>query len=204
LNIGALPLQLDVIQVRETSASLGAESLKRSESAAIIGVAAVALFMLVFYRGAGVIANFALVVYALLVVGTLNALGAVLTLSGIAGLVLGVGIAVDANVIIFERIKDHLRLGRTLRAAVDAGYRSALRTVVDANLTTLIIAVILFYFGDTKMQGFSVTLAISILASMLTAVVFSQYILKLAVNSGLVRRASVLFGMKEAKANVAR
>lgn len=204
LNIGALPLRLDVIEVREVSATLGAESLARSETAALIGIAAVALFMIAFYRGAGLVANIALAVYALVVLGALSRLGASLTLPGIAGLVLGVGIAVDANVIIFERIKDHLQMGRTLRAAVESGYRSALRTVVDANLTTLIVCAVLFYFGDTKMRGFAVTLGVSIIASMATAVVFSQYVLKTLVDSGVIRRASVLFGQREAKPNVAR
>lgn len=204
LNIGALPLRLDVIEVREISAALGAESLARSETAALIGIAGVVLFMMLFYRGAGLVANLALAVYALAVLGVLSRLGASLTLPGIAGLVLGVGIAVDANVIIFERIKDHLRLGRTLRAAVDSGYRSALRTVVDANITTLIVCVVLFYFGDTKMKGFAVTLGVSIIVSMVTAVLFSQYILKMVVDSGLIRRGTVLFGQKEAKLNVTR
>jgi len=204
LNIGALPLQLNVSEVREVSASLGADSLRRSEFAAVVGIGAVILFMILFYRGAGVIADFALVVYGMLVLAILVLFDAVLTLPGVAGLVLGVGIAVDANVLIYERVKDHLRAGRTLRAAVDSGYRSAMRTVMDANLTTLIAAAVLFYYGTGPVRGFAVTLGVSILASLLTAVVFSQYVLRLVINARLIRRASVLFGEKEANLGGAR
>jgi preprotein translocase subunit SecD len=198
LNIGALPLQLNVVQANETSASLGADSLRRSQMAALIGIAAVAAFMILFYRGAGVIADFALIVYAILVIGALVSFKATLTLPGVAGLVIGVGMAVDANVLIFERIKDHLRMGRTLRAALDSGFVSAMRTIVDANVTTLVAVAVLFYLGTGPVKGFAVTLGTSIIVSMLTAVVFSQYVLRLVINSGLVRKASVLFGEKEA------
>jgi preprotein translocase subunit SecD len=204
LNIGALPVQLNVSEVREVSASLGHESLARSQTAALIGIAGVALFMLLFYRGAGFIANFALIIYALLVIGALYMIDAVLSLPGVAGLVLGVGIAVDANVIIYERIKDHLRLGRTLRAAVESGFRSAMRTVIDSNVTTLIASAVLFYYGTGPVRGFATTLGVSILASMVTAVVFSQYVLRLVVGSRLVRKASILFGEKEANLSGAR
>lgn len=204
LNVGALPLQLNVAEVREVSASLGAESLHASEIAAVVGIGAVVAFMLLFYRGAGVIADFALLVYAILVVGSLVLLNATLTLPGVAGLVLGVGMAVDANVLIYERIKDHLRAGRTLRAAVDSGFNAAMRTIVDSNLTTLVAAVVLFYYGTGPVKGFAVTLGASIIVSMLTAVVFSHYVLRLVINSGLVRKASVLFGEREADLGGAR
>jgi len=208
LNVGALPLQLEVIEVREVSASLGAESIRLSEIAAAVGIAAVMAFMLLFYRGAGVIADFALVVYGLLTLASLVAIRATLTLPGIAGLVLGVGMAVDANVLIYERIKDHLRAGRTLRAAMDSGFRAALNTIWDSNLTTLVAAAALWYFGwrfgVKPVQGFAVTLSVGIVISMLTAVVFSQYVLRLVINSGLVRKASVLFGEKEASLGGAR
>ncbi len=204
LNVGALPLQLNVAEVREVSASLGADSLHRSEVAAMVGIGAVILFMILFYRGAGIIADFALVVYGILVIAALVGFGAVLTLPGVAGLVLGVGMAVDANVLIYERIKDHLRSGRTLRAAVDSGFNSAMRTVIDANLTTLIAAVVLFYYGTGPVRGFAVTLGASILASMVTAVVFSHYVLRLVINSGLARKASTLFGEREADLSGAR
>lgn len=204
LNVGALPLQMNIAEVREVSASLGAESLQASEIAAIVGIGAVILFMLLFYRGAGVISDFALVVYGILVLGALVALKATLTLPGIAGLVLGVGMAVDSNVIIYERIKDHLRAGRTLRAAVDTGYNSAMRTIIDSHITTLIGAVVLFYYGTGPVKGFAVTLGASIIISLLTAVVFSHYVLRLVINSGLIRKASILFGEKEADLGGAR
>lgn len=204
LNVGALPLQLNVAEVREVSASLGAESIRLSEIAAIVGCGAVMLFMLLFYRGAGIIADFALIIYAILTIGSLVAFGAVLTLPGVAGLVLGVGMAVDANVLIYERIKDHLRMGRTLRAALDSGFSSALRTIIDANLTTLVAAVVLFYLGTGPVRGFAVTLGAGIIVSMLTAVVFSHYVLRLVINSGLIRKPSVLFGEKEANLGGAR
>ncbi len=204
VNIGALPVQFEVVEVREVSASLGAESVRRSQTAAVIGISAVAFLMVLLYRSAGLIAVFALSVYGLLVLATLYLTGAVLTLPGVAGLVLGVGIAVDANIIIFERIKDHLRLGRTLRAAVESGFRAAMRTVIDANLTTLIAAAVLFHYGTGPVRGFAVTLAVSILASMVTAVFFSQYLLRLVVDSGIVRKAPALFGEKEVGPSAAR
>jgi preprotein translocase subunit SecD len=204
LNVGALPLQLNLAEVREVSASLGAESLRRSEISALMGIGAVILFMLLFYRGAGIIADFALIVYGIVVIAALVGLGATLTLPGVAGLVLGVGMAVDANVLIFERVKDHLRLGRTLRAAVDSGFRSAMWTIVDANLTTLFATIVLFFYGTGPVRGFAVTLGTSIVVSMLTAVVFSQYVLRLVINSGIIRRASTLFGEKEANLSGAR
>jgi preprotein translocase subunit SecD len=204
LNVGALPLQLNVAEVREVSASLGAESLRLSEVAALIGIGGVILFMLLFYRVAGIIANFALFVYGILVIAALVGLGATLTLPGVAGLVLGVGMAVDANVLIYERVKDHLRMGRTLRAALDTGFRSAIWTIVDANVTTLFAAIVLFFYGTGPIRGFAVTLGASIVISMLTAVVFSQYVLRVVINSGIVRRASTLFGEKEANLGGAR
>ncbi len=204
LNVGALPLQFKVSEAREISPSLGAESLQMSETAAMIGIGLVVLFMFLFYRGAGFIANFALIVYAILTIASLVLFRAVLTLPGVAGLVLGVGMAVDANVLIYERIKDHLRMGRTLRAAMDSGFRAALRTIVDSNLTTLIAAVILFYLGTGPVRGFAVTLGAGIIVSMFTAVVFSHYVLKLVINSGIIRKPSILFGEKEADLGGAR
>lgn len=204
LNVGALPLQLNMSEVREVSASLGVESIRLSEIAAIVGCGAVMLFMLLFYRGAGIIADFALIIYAILTISSLVAFGAVLTLPGVAGLVLGVGMAVDANVLIYERIKDHLRMGRTLRAALDSGFSSALRTIIDSNLTTLVATVVLFYLGTGPVRGFAVTLGAGIIVSMLTAVVFSHYVLRLVINSGLIRKPSVLFGEKEANLGGAR
>ncbi|MCL6451568.1 MAG: protein translocase subunit SecD [Acetobacteraceae bacterium] len=191
LNSGALPVPLKVVENRIISATLGRDSIQASKVAAVAGCAAVALFMLAFYRFPGVIAVFALLVYVLLLMGSLAGIKAALTLPGIAGIVLSVGMAVDANVLIYERIKEEVRSGKTLRAAVDAGFRNALRAIVDSNVTTLIGAGVLFYFGAGPIRGFAVTLSLGIVMSMITAVLFTRVMLRLLMSSGVIRTARV-------------
>lgn len=182
LRSGALPVSLEVMEKRSIGPTLGSESLEKSIKAGIIGVIAVLLFMVGFYRLPGLIADISLILYAVLVLGTMSLLGSVLTLPGIAGFALSIGMAVDANVIIYERIKEELRLGKTLRAAIDAGFKRAFWTIFDANLTTLITAIVLMYFGTGPIKGFAVTLSIGIVASMLVALVFTRYLLLLSAN----------------------
>lgn len=191
LQSGALPVKLNVIENRTISPTLGQDSLRRSESAALIGIIAVLAFVFLFYRIPGFWADFALLVYFLLFLGILVAIDATLTLPGIAGFILSVGMAVDANIVIFERIKDELRLGKTIRTALDAGFANALRAVIDSNATTVIGAGVLFYFGTGPVRGFALTLILGVLISLFTAVVVTRYVLRLLVASGL--KAGPLF-----------
>lgn len=187
LRSGALPVPLKVMETRAIGPKLGLDSLKVSVRAGLIGIALILLFMLVYYRAFGIFADIALIAYAAIVLAVLAGLNATLTLPGVVGLILGVGMAVDANIIIFERVKEEIRSGRTVRSAIDVGFTRALRTILDANITTLIAAAVLFRFGTGPIKGFAVTLAISILASMFTAVLVTKWLLRLAVRSGLVK-----------------
>lgn len=182
LRSGALPVSLDIMEKRSIGPTLGADSLEKSVKAGIIGIIAVLIFMIGYYRLPGVIADLSLVLYSLLVLGVMCAMGAVLTLPGIAGFALSIGMAVDANIIIYERIKEELRFGKTLYAAIDAGFKRAFWTIFDANLTTLITALVLMYFGTGPIKGFAVTLSIGIVASMLVALTFTRYLLVLFAN----------------------
>jgi len=169
LRAGALPMPIKVVEERTVSASLGADSIRQGRTAFMIGIVGVILLMIWYYRVAGAMAVVALGIYVLLVLGGLAGLGATLTLPGIAGLILSVGMAVDANVLIFERIREESDAGKTARTAVDLGFAQALSAIVDANLTTLITAGILYQFGTGPIRGFAVTLVIGIIASFFTA-----------------------------------
>ncbi|WP_192929788.1 protein translocase subunit SecD [Alkaliphilus serpentinus] len=190
---GALPVKLDEIQSSTITATLGVNALNRSIDAAKIGITLVLLFMLIYYRLPGLVANIALTVYILIVLGVFVALNATLTLPGIAALILSVGMAVDANVIIFERLKEELRAGKTVRAAIDSGFKRAFKAILDSNVTTLIAGGVLYQFGTGPIRGFALTLIIGILASMFTAVVVTRFILKLFVGMNLTKN-SKLFG----------
>jgi preprotein translocase subunit SecD len=148
-------------------------------TAAIIGMALVVAFMLVYYKGAGINAVIALALNMVIVLGVMAALEATLTLPGIAGLILLIGMAVDANVLIFERIREELALGKTVRSSIDAGFSKALSAILDANITTLIAAVFLFQFGTGPVKGFAVTITIGILASMFTSLFVSRFLFSL-------------------------
>lgn len=182
LRSGALPVPLEVLEIRNVGPTLGQESIDQSLKAGVVGVLLVLLFMLVYYRLPGGLADIALAVYVILVLGTLVGMRAVLTLPGIGGLVLSVGMAVDANVIIFERVKEELAKGKRVRAAIQAGWKSAFRTILDSNLTTLITAFTLFYFGTGPVRGFAVTLTVGILISMFTAIVVTRMLIEFVMN----------------------
>ena len=182
LRSGALPVSFNVLEKRSVGPTLGADSLDKSLKAGIIGLIAVLIFMLGYYRLPGLIADLSLVIYMMLVLGTMSLLGAVLTLPGIAGLALSVGMAVDANVVTYERIKEELRFGKTLGAAIDAGFKRAFWAIFDSNLTTLIAAGVLMYFGTGPIKGFAVTLSIGIIASVLLVMTFTRYMLILFSN----------------------
>lgn len=178
LRTGALPAPIEVEEERTIGATLGEDSIRQGIKSAIFGTALVLVFMALYYFWAGLIANFALCLNLVLILGVLSypRLGASLTLPGIAGIVLTVGMAVDANVLIFERIREELKLGKTLRLAIASGYQKAFLTILDANLTTLIAAFILFQFGTGPVKGFATTLTIGIVASMFTALVVTRLI----------------------------
>lgn len=176
LRAGALPAPVKILEERTVGPSLGQDSIKKGIIAALIGGCAVFVFMAFYYRFAGIIADIALVMNIFLILATLAAFQATLTLPGIAGIILTIGMAVDANVLIFERIREELRLGKTPRAAIDAGYSRATVTIIDSNVTTLIAAVVLFQFGTGPVKGFAVTLSIGILSSMFTAIIVSRMI----------------------------
>ena len=170
LRSGALPAKLTVIEERTVGASLGADSIASGKSAAIAGLLLVVAFMVVAYGLFGLFANMALIINIALIFAVLSLMGATLTLPGIAGIVLVIGIAVDANVLINERIREEMRSGKSPIAAVDSGYSRALTTIIDSNVTTLIAVLVLFWLGSGPVRGFAVTLTVGILASMFTAV----------------------------------
>ena len=186
MRSGALPVNVELMEKRSIGPTLGQESLELSLKAGIIGIGAVFLFMLLYYRWPGVIAVLSLIFYGLIVVGIFILIDTTLTLPGIAGIVLSVGMAVDANIIIYERLKEELRAGKTLRSAIDAGFRNAFRAILDSNVTTLIAAAVLYFLGTGPIRGFAITLSIGILVSMFTAISFIRFILHLVAKSRLV------------------
>ena len=179
LRSGALPVKVEILENRSVGPSLGKDSIAKGVKAGIIGLILILIFMIIYYKKFGLVADFALVVCMLIIIGALAGFKATLTLPGIAGMILTIGMAVDANILIFERIKEELKLGKTFRASIDAGFNKAFRTIFDANVTTLIAAVALLYFGTGPIRGFAVTLSIGILASMFTAIVVTKIILEL-------------------------
>jgi len=182
LRAGALPAPVEIIEERVVGPSLGAESVKRGTQSVLIGLTIVLIFILFYYRTAGSIADFALIWNLVLVLAILASLQATLTLPGIAGLILTVGMSIDANVIIFERIREELDKGKTAKAAIDGGYNRALTTIVDANMTTLIAALVLWQFGTGPIRGFATVLFWGILISMFTAIFVTRTIFNAFVN----------------------
>ena len=195
IKSGQLPFSLEQVEVRTVSATLGDEALGNAMKAGIIGVILVMLFMIIIYRLQGLMASFALLGYIGIVFVILANLHINLTLPGIAGIILSIGMAVDANVVIFERIKEELRLGKTVRSAVDAGFNRALSAVVDSNITTIIAAVILWWLGTGTIKGFGVTLFIGIVVSMLSAIFITKFLLKQMI--GMNVKNLWLYGVKK-------
>ncbi len=183
LRGGALPVKLVIAEERTVAPTLGEAAIRASLIAGIIAVLLVALFMIVNYRLLGLLADISLMIYVLLLLAILKLLGAVLTLPGIAGVVLSVGMAVDANVLIFERIREEVRTGKTLRGAITSGFAKAFRTIIDSNATTLIAAASLYWFGTGSIRGFSITLALGILVSLFTAVFVSRVFVDLVAQT---------------------
>ena len=182
LRSGALPAPLEVLEERTVGAGLGADSIRDGVTASVIGLIAVVLFMIAAYGLFGVFTTIAVFMNLFLMLGALSFMGATLTLPGIAGIILTIGMAVDANVLIFERMREEVKSGRSTRDAADAGFNEAWGTIVDSNLTTLVAAFVLFYFGTGPVRGFAVTLTIGILTSMFTSVTVTRVIISTWIN----------------------
>jgi preprotein translocase subunit SecD len=176
LRSGALPAGIKYLEERTVGPSLGKDSIDAGVRAALVGMLAVLIFMLVYYRGAGVNADIALILNLIILLGFMGYFGAVLTLPGIAGVILTVGMGVDSNVLIFERIREELRNGKTPPSAVDQGFSHAWITIVDTHVTTIVSAAILFVFGTGPVRGFATTLVFGLLANLFTAVFVSRFI----------------------------
>lgn len=185
LRGGALPVPVRPVEERTVGPTLGRDSIDRSLRAGWIAAVAVVLFVTAYYRLPGFLASVSLSLYALLVLALFAGLGATLTLPGLAGLILSLGIAVDGNVIIFEKLKEELRAGKTLRAAIAAGWRRGLVTILDSNVTTLVGAAVLLWLGTGPIRGFAVTLSLGVLASMFTAIVATRWLVELCADLGL-------------------
>ena len=191
LRAGALPAKLSIIQKRIVGPSLGRESIKKGTTSAILGAILVVLFMVIYYAASGMIANFALFLNVLIILAVLAFFKATLTLPGIAGIALTIGMAVDANVLIFERIREELKIRKMIRSSIDAGYEKALVTIVDSNLTTVIAGFVLFLFGTGPIKGFGLTLTIGILANIFTAVFVTKLIFDLICSRYKMERMSI-------------
>lgn len=198
LKYGALPLQLREVSFNEISATLGQDFLRQSILAAIIGIGLVFLFMLIHYRLPGAVACVALLFYAMVVYAIFRLVPVTLTLAGIAGFVLSVGMAVDANILIFERTKEELRAGKTIQAAIEAGFNRAWNSILDSNVSSLITAGILYYFGSSTIKGFALVLIIGVVVSMFTAITLSRVMLRWVVRQPWARRAN-LYGVRESE-----
>ena len=192
-----LDVELRIAEMYEVGPTMAADSVKSGKQAFIIGAAVVVLFMLVYYMIAGVVALLSVIFNLVIVLGTLSSLGATVTLPGVAALVLTVGMAVDANILIYERMREELRAGKTLKNALLGGFEKAFSTIVDANVTTLITSFILIYFGTGPVKGFGVTLAVGIGATMFGALIISRVMLDLLINSELVKRMLTISLFKE-------
>lgn len=194
LQSGALPVNLKVLNVQTISASLGHQSIVASKHAAAIAIVLIALFMMFWYRLAGLLADIALGVYMFMLLGALWGIHATLTIPGIAGMILSVGMAVDANVIIFSRVREEVMGGKTPRAAIEIGFRNAIRAILDSNATTFISAMILFFLGSGEVKGFALTLMIGIVISLFTAVFVTRALIRMAADAGWARVRAIFLG----------
>ena len=206
LNAGRIPLPLIPIFDQTVSPILGADFIDMSVKAGIIGILLVLLFMIAYYRVSGVLASLALVFYGVVVLAVFKLFGVVLTLAGLGGFVLSIGMAVDANVLIFERMKEEIRTGRTLGAAIEAGFNRAWNAIRDSNITTFIVCIILFWVGNSivggaAVKGFAVTLGIGVAVSMFSAIVVTRTLLRMFVGGPLSKRTR-LFSVSVGKRNV--
>ncbi len=198
LRSGSLPVKIEILENRTIGPTLGQDSKEKSIKAFGIGVVGVFIFMILFYRLSGIVADIALLLYIMLLLLAMKYLNATLTLPGIAGIILSIGMAVDANVLIFERFKEEIRNGKSLRAAMDAGFGRAVITILDSNITTLMACLVLFYLGTGPIRGFAVTLALGVLLSMFSAVFVTKFLLKFLIYANFTKNP-VWFGIAAPK-----
>lgn len=189
LRSGALPVKVNIVENRTVGPSLGQDSKEKSVKAFEIGVIGILVFMVLFYRVSGIVANIALILYVMMLLFSMKYLNATLTLPGIAGIILSMGMAIDGNVLIFERFKEEVHNGKTLRAAMDNGFNRAFATILDGNMTTLFVAIVLFYLGTGAIKGFAVTLMIGLVLSMFTAVTVTKFLLKSLIASNVIKNS---------------
>ncbi len=196
LNAGALPVPAKIIEENTVGPTLGADSIEKSKMAGIVGLGLVAIFMLLLYRVPGIIANVALAIYAIIVFAIFKIIPVTLTLAGIAGFILSIGMAVDANILIFERTKEELRSGKRLLTAVKTGFDRAFTSIFDSNMTTLITCAILYMFGTSIVKGFALTLAIGVAVSMFTAITVSRSLMEVILSADHMKHPD-WFGLKK-------
>jgi protein-export membrane protein SecD len=196
LKFGSLPFPIQELSSEQISATLGSQFLAQSLLAGLVGIGLVVTFMLLYYRLTGLVASFALIYYTLVMYALFRLVPVTLTLAGVAGFVLSIGMAVDANILIFERMKEELRLGKSLPAAVEAGFNRAWNSILDSNVSSLITATILYMFGSSVIRGFALVLIIGVLISMFSAIVVTRSILRVIVRQGWARKAS-RYGLRD-------
>lgn len=195
LNAGALPVPAKIIEENTVGATLGADSIEKSKMAGVIGLGLVMLFMIAYYRLPGFIADIALIIYSILLFALFKQLSVTLTLAGIAGFILSIGMAVDANILIFERTKEELRAGRTLFTAINAGFDRAFTSIFDSNMTTIITCAILYFLGTSIVKGFALTLALGVMVSMFSAITVTKNFMHLIFGTGELKYPQ-LFGLR--------
>ena len=193
LKSGALPVEIKIVENRTVGATLGVDSIKQTGIAGLIAMGVISVFMIAIYKLPGIVADIALLINGVLVLGLLSGIGAALTLPGIAGFILTLGMAVDSNVITYERIKEELRLGESLHDAVEKGYENAFPAIIDGNITTLLVAAVLFFLGTGPIKGFAVTLSLGVVATVITGVFVSKVILKLFIKTFNIKREQLFW-----------
>ncbi len=198
LNAGALPVPAKIVEENTVGPTLGADSIAKSKFAGAIGLGFVMLFMLLVYRLPGLIADIALIIYSIILLALFKAIPVTLTLAGIAGFILSIGMAVDANILIFERMKEELRAGRNLFTAINSGFDRAFTSIFDSNMTTIITSVILYMLGSSIVKGFALTLAIGVVVSMFSAITITKNFMHLIFGTGELKYPA-LFGLKESE-----
>ena len=200
LNAGALPVPAKIIEENTVGPTLGADSIAKSKVAGAIGLGFVMVFMALYYRAPGLIADVALIIYGIMLFALFKAIPVTLTLAGIAGFILSIGMAVDANILIFERTKEELRAGRTLFTAINSGFDRAFTSIFDSNMTTIITCIILYHFGTSIVRGFALTLAIGVIVSMFSAITITKNFMHLCFGTGKLKNPA-MFGLKEEEIN---
>ncbi len=197
LKSGALPVSIKILEIRTVGATLGSDSIAQTQFAGILSLIFIWGFMFFIYKIPGIVSNIVLVIYGLLTLGSLSMIGSTLTLPGIAGFVLTLGMAVDSNVITFERIKDELRKGRSLDDSIEYGFKNGLPAIIDGNLTTLLIAIVLFFFGTGPIKGFAVTLSLGTIITLITAVFVTKVVFLFIINTFKIKKEKLFW--KEVK-----